>query len=58
MKGQTLSTHHPTTPRPKTGTSALVERLRENVGRRDPGHSSGEVTSGDLTFGEPQLEQE
>ena len=53
MKGQALSTQHPT-----TGRSGLEKRLRENLGQHDPGYSSSEVKPGDLTFGEPQLEQE
>ena len=52
MKGQTSSTHH------TTSTSALEERLHENLRQHNQGHSSGEATPIDLTFRELRLERE
>jgi hypothetical protein len=48
-----LSTHTST-----TGTSALEEQLRENLSQHDQGHPSGKAAPVDLSFPEPELEQE
>lgn len=48
-----LSTHHPC-----IGTSALQERLRENLGQHDQEQPAAEATPVDLTFQEPELERD